>query len=81
MTDCGSWWTWPTARFPVSPRWRAIDPQLYDDLAGQYEQANDDINSVYDSEHHHVTLKYIKDKIATLLTNREIHTMLIANTG
>ncbi|HEX4920358.1 MAG TPA: hypothetical protein VFV92_06410 [Candidatus Bathyarchaeia archaeon] len=30
----------------MSPGWRTIDPQLYDDLAGQYEQASTIINSV-----------------------------------
>lgn len=37
--------------------------------------ASDCIGS-YDSEHHDVSLKYMKDKIATLLTNREIEDML-----
>jgi isochorismate hydrolase len=35
-----------------------------------------DCNGSYDSEHHHVTLKYMKDKIATLRTNREIEDRL-----
>ena len=30
----------------------------------------------YDREHHHVTLKYMKDKLAALMTNREIEAML-----
>ena len=33
----------------------------------------------YDREHHHVTLKYMKDKLAILMTNREIDAMLNAN--
>jgi nicotinamidase-related amidase len=33
----------------------------------------------YDREHHHVTLKYMKDKLATLMTNREIDAMLSAH--
>jgi nicotinamidase-related amidase len=37
--------------------------------------ASDCISS-YDSEHHDVTLKYMKDKIATLRTNREIEALL-----
>ncbi len=37
--------------------------------------ATDCIGS-YDSEHHRVTLKYMKDKIVTLLTNREIEVAL-----
>lgn len=37
--------------------------------------ASDCIGS-YDSEHHDVTLRYMKDKIATLLSNREIEAML-----
>ena len=40
--------------------------------------ATDCIGS-YDSEHHDVTLKYMKDKIATLLTNREIDVALGLN--
>jgi nicotinamidase-related amidase len=40
--------------------------------------ATDCIDS-YDREHHHVTLKYMKDKIALLKTNREIDAMLNAN--
>lgn len=30
----------------------------------------------YDMDHHEVTLKYMKDKLATLLTNQEIEAML-----
>jgi nicotinamidase-related amidase len=37
--------------------------------------ASDCIDS-YDSEHHDVSLKYMKDKIATLQSNREIEAML-----
>jgi nicotinamidase-related amidase len=33
----------------------------------------------YDREHHHVTLKYMKDKLAILMTNREIDAMLKLN--
>ena len=33
----------------------------------------------YDREHHQVTLKYMKDKLAILMTNREIDAMLNAN--
>ena len=32
----------------------------------------------YDAEHHEITLKYLKDKIAALKTNREIEAMLSA---
>lgn len=42
--------------------------------------ATDCIGS-YDSEHHDVTLRYMKDKIATLMTNREIRAMLGSNAG
>jgi nicotinamidase-related amidase len=37
--------------------------------------ATDCVDS-YDSEHHDVTLRYLKDKIATLRTNQEIEAML-----
>ncbi len=37
--------------------------------------ASDCINS-YDREHHAVTLRYMKDKLATLMSNREIEAML-----
>ena len=40
--------------------------------------ATDCIDS-YDSEHHQVSLKYMKDKIATLMTNREIRSILDVN--
>jgi len=40
--------------------------------------ATDCIGS-YDIEHHHLTLKYMKDKIATLLANREIEVALGLN--
>jgi nicotinamidase-related amidase len=33
----------------------------------------------YDREHHDVTLKYMKDKLANLMTNREIDAMLNGN--
>ncbi len=37
--------------------------------------ASDSIDS-YDREHHEITLKYMKDKIASVLTNREIEAAL-----
>jgi nicotinamidase-related amidase len=37
--------------------------------------ASDCVDS-YDREHHDVTLKYVKDKIAALMTNREIDDLL-----
>jgi nicotinamidase-related amidase len=37
--------------------------------------ATDCIDS-YDREHHRVTLTYLKDKLATLMTNHEIHAVL-----
>jgi nicotinamidase-related amidase len=33
----------------------------------------------YDREHHEISLRYMKDKIASVLTNREIHSALHAN--
>jgi len=32
----------------------------------------------YDRDHHHVTLRYLKDKLATLMMNREIDAMMNA---
>lgn len=40
--------------------------------------ASDSVDS-YDREHHRVTLNYMKDKLATLMTNREIEAMLNKN--
>ena len=40
--------------------------------------ASDCVDS-YDREHHHVTLNYMKDKLAALKTNREIDAMLNHN--
>jgi len=40
--------------------------------------ASDCVDS-YDREHHDVSLKYMKDKIAVLLTNREIENLLNPN--
>jgi isochorismate hydrolase len=37
--------------------------------------ASDCIDS-YDREHHNITMKYMKDKMAKVLTNDEIETML-----
>ena len=33
----------------------------------------------YDREHHDISMKYMKDKIATIMTNREIRSALAAN--
>jgi nicotinamidase-related amidase len=42
--------------------------------------ATDCVDS-YDSEHHDVSLKYMRGKIATLMTNREIEAMLSADSA
>jgi nicotinamidase-related amidase len=35
----------------------------------------------YDREHHDISMKYMKDKIATVMTNQEIHSALAADRG